>query len=75
VLALQHLLDNGSTIAVNLGTGHGASVRQVLDTARRITGLKIVARDASRRAVDPPVWWPMREKPVKSRAGGRSTRT
>jgi UDP-glucose 4-epimerase len=55
VLALQHLLDNGDSIAVNLGTGHGASVRQVVDTARRITGLEIVARDASRRAGDPPV--------------------
>jgi UDP-glucose-4-epimerase GalE len=55
VLALQHLLDNGNTIAINLGTGHGASVHQVIDTARRITGLKIVARDASRRTGDPPV--------------------
>jgi UDP-glucose 4-epimerase len=55
VLALQHLLDNGDTIAVNLGTGQGASVREVIDTARRITGLEIVARDASRRAGDPPV--------------------
>jgi UDP-glucose-4-epimerase GalE len=55
VLALQHLLDNGDTIAVNLGTGHGASVRQVVDTARRITGREIVARDATRRAGDPPV--------------------
>ena len=54
VLALQHLLDNGDTIAVNLGTGHGASVRQVVDTARRITGREIVSRDASRRAGDPP---------------------
>src|SRR5262249_29212950 len=55
VMALQHLLDNGGTIAVNLGTGHGASVRQVLDTAARITGREIVARDASRRAGDPPI--------------------
>jgi UDP-glucose-4-epimerase GalE len=55
VLALQHLLNNGDTIAVNLGTGHGASVRQVIDTARRITGREIVVRDASRRTGDPPV--------------------
>src|SRR5262245_21320762 len=55
VLALQHLLDNGDTIAVNLGTGHGASVRHVVDTARRITGREILARDAPRRAGDPPV--------------------
>ena len=55
VLALHHLLNNGDTIAVNLGTGHGASVRQVIDTARRITGREIGVRDASRRAGDPPV--------------------
>jgi UDP-glucose-4-epimerase GalE len=55
VLALQHLLNKGDTIAVNLGTGHGASVRQVIDTARRITGREIAVRDASRRAGDPPV--------------------
>jgi UDP-glucose-4-epimerase GalE len=55
VLALQHLLDNRETIAVNLGTGQGASVRQVIDTARRITGREIVTRDALRRAGDPPV--------------------
>ena len=54
VLALEYLLDNGDTIAVNLGTGHGVSVRQVVDTVRRITGREVVARDASRRAGDPP---------------------
>jgi UDP-arabinose 4-epimerase len=32
VLALQRLVDHGDTIAVNLGNGHGASVRQVIDT-------------------------------------------
>jgi UDP-arabinose 4-epimerase len=54
VLALQHLLDNGDTFAVNLGTGRGVSVREVIDTVRRITGREVVARDASRRAGDPP---------------------
>lgn len=54
VLALKHLLENGDTIAVNLGTGRGASVRQVVDTVQHITGREIVARDAPRRAGDPP---------------------
>src|SRR5262245_28719111 len=35
VLALQHLLDGGDTIAVNLVHGHGASLLQVVDTARQ----------------------------------------
>ena len=55
LLALKHLIDNGDTIAVNLGTGQGASVRQVIDVARHITGREIVARSASRRAGDPAI--------------------
>src|SRR5262245_57173651 len=35
VLALQHLLENGDTIAVNLGTGRGASVVTIEELARR----------------------------------------
>src|SRR5215467_11160100 len=55
VLALQHLLNKCDTVAVNLGTGQGASVRQVIDTARRITGREIVTRETSRRVGDPPI--------------------
>jgi UDP-glucose 4-epimerase len=55
VRALQYLLDKGDSVAINLGTGHGSSARQVVDTARRITGRKIIARDTSRRAGDPPL--------------------
>jgi UDP-glucose 4-epimerase len=73
VLALQHLLDNGGTIAVDLGSGHGASVRQVVDRAQRITGLKIVARNASRRAAIHQCWSLTREKPAKCWAGRRSS--
>ena len=54
VMALQHLLDSGDTIAVNLGTGRGVSVREVVDTVRHITGHGVIARDAPRRAGDPP---------------------
>src|SRR5205085_2593269 len=55
VLALQHLLDGGETLAVNLASGKGASVREVLDTARAVTGRKIEARDAPRRPGDPSI--------------------
>jgi len=48
-LALQRLLDKSDTIAVNWCTGRGASVRPVIDIARRNIGLEIVARDTSRR--------------------------
>jgi UDP-arabinose 4-epimerase len=53
VLALQHLLDRGESIAVNLGTGEGASVRQVIETVQKITGRDVPVRDAPRRPGDP----------------------
>src|SRR5262245_51784914 len=55
VLALQHLLDGGDVLAVNLATGKGASVLQVIDTACVVTGKKINASDAGRRPGDPSI--------------------
>jgi UDP-glucose 4-epimerase len=53
VLALERLADGGGSLTCNLGTGSGNSVRQVVETARRVTGRDIPAREASRRAGDP----------------------
>ena len=48
-------LDGGErALFVNLGTGQGFSVREVIDTARRITGHPIPARVVERRPGDPP---------------------
>jgi UDP-glucose 4-epimerase len=55
VLALQYLLDGGETIAVNLASGQGASVREVIDSACAVTGAKIDARQSPRRPGDPPI--------------------
>jgi UDP-arabinose 4-epimerase len=55
LLALEHLLDRGETVSVNLGNGVGASVREVVDTVRRVTGRDIPVRDAPRRPGDPAV--------------------
>ncbi len=55
VLALQNLLGGGDTFAVNLASGGGTSVRQVIDTACAVTGLAINARDMPRRPGDPPI--------------------
>src|SRR5205085_11440902 len=41
--------------AINLGTGNGYSVRQVIDTAKRITGQNIKVSEVPRREGDPPV--------------------
>lgn len=54
-LAYAHLLalKNGKSGAYNLGTGKGYSVKEVLETARRITNQKIPAIDEDRRPGDP----------------------
>ena len=55
VLALQYLLDGGDTVSVNLASERGSSVRDVIDTARAVTGARIEVRDNPRRSGDPSV--------------------
>ncbi len=52
VRAVEQLDDHG-TLICNLGNGTGFSVREVVDAARRVTGLAIPADDAPRRSGDP----------------------
>ena len=53
VMALQYLLQGGESFAVNLGTGQGHSVREVLATVERVTGNIVPWRPAPRRPGDP----------------------
>ena len=53
LLALD-ALEPGTHRIFNLGTGDGYTVREVIETARRVTGREIVAREEGRRAGDPP---------------------
>lgn len=55
VAALGRLLAGGGSLALNLGTGAGHSVREVISAAERVTGRKIARREMPRRAGDPPV--------------------
>ncbi len=52
ILALR-ALDDGSRI-YNLGNGRGYTVREVIETARKVTGHPIPAVDGPRRPGDPP---------------------
>ena len=54
VLAARHLLSGGEGLNLNLGNGAGYSVREVIETAERVTGKKIPYRMEPRRAGDPP---------------------
>lgn len=53
--ALDVPVPRGAPVAVNLGTGSGHSVRQVIAAAQRVTGRAIPVREQPRRPGDPPV--------------------
>ena len=56
VAGLQALLSGKvDSQAINLGTGSGYSVREVVETARRITKSEFLVTEADRREGDPPV--------------------
>lgn len=55
VLALRYLFDGRENTAINLGTGKGHSVRQVIAEVECVGGTRIATCDAPRRAGDPPV--------------------
>ncbi|HEY9846012.1 MAG TPA: UDP-glucose 4-epimerase GalE [Candidatus Caenarcaniphilales bacterium] len=55
VLGLQYLLNGGESAVFNLGNGTGFSVKQVIETAKQITGREIKVVQSDRRAGDPPI--------------------
>jgi UDP-glucose-4-epimerase GalE len=55
VLALSYLRKGGESMAINLGTGKGYSVQEVISTVERVTGCMVPAQKAPRRPGDPPV--------------------
>jgi len=54
VLALKYLESGGSSTQVNLGTGHGYSVKQILTAAEAVVGQPIPIVQQPRRPGDPP---------------------
>lgn len=55
LLALEYLHAGKGNIICNLGTGHGFTVQQVIDAARKVTGHPIPTNDAPRRNGDPAI--------------------
>jgi UDP-glucose 4-epimerase len=53
ILALQKLETQGSSGIYNLGNGNGYSVREVIDTIRKVTKRKIATTESPRRPGDP----------------------
>jgi UDP-arabinose 4-epimerase len=53
VRALDRLIDGGNSVSINLGTGRGHSIREVISMAEKISGARVPVREAPRRLGDP----------------------
>ncbi|WP_137700274.1 UDP-glucose 4-epimerase GalE [Marimonas lutisalis] len=53
VLAVEHLLEGKESLALNLGTGQGHSVMEVIKSVERVTGRAVAWKAAPRRDGDP----------------------
>jgi UDP-glucose 4-epimerase len=52
--ALTYLRGGGASVTLNVGYGHGYSVREVLASVERVTGRRLSVREEPRRPGDPP---------------------
>jgi UDP-glucose 4-epimerase len=52
--AIEHLLKNGTSHALNLGTGHGTTVKELLAAVRRVVGRDFEINYGPRREGDSP---------------------
>ena len=54
VSALNYLGQGGASVSCNLGTGKGASVKEVIEAAQSVTGKQVPVEYGQRREGDPP---------------------
>jgi UDP-glucose 4-epimerase len=57
VKALEYLMTHDQSEFVNLGTGHGSSVQEIIDLARKVSGVDIPVKYTDRRPGDPVAIW------------------
>ena len=55
IRAVKYLLEGGTSQRLNLGTGHGYSVREVIQAVQKVSGRKVPFQELERRAGDPAV--------------------
>ena len=53
--ALKYLEAKGASTTLNVGYGRGSSVKEVIDIAHTVTGVKFPVRETARRPGDPPI--------------------
>ena len=55
ILAMEYLIEGGKSDVFNCGYGYGYSVREVIETAKKITGKNFKVIEHKRREGDPPI--------------------
>lgn len=55
ILALDYLLDGGESDIFNLGSGQGFTVKEIIETAKKVTEKEIKSVQAPRRSGDPAI--------------------
>ena len=70
VLGLEYLLEEGKSDIFNLGNGNGFSVREVIETAKKVTQINFPVQESERRPGDPPILVGSSEK-VRNTLGWR----
>ncbi len=68
--AMRYILDGGDSAVFNCGYGHGYSVREVIESVIRVTGIRIPVEETGRRKGDPPVLISDNKK-IKEKLGWR----
>jgi UDP-glucose 4-epimerase len=52
--ALTYLRGGGASTTLNVGYGHGYSVREVIESVQRVSGCRLLVKEEPRRPGDPP---------------------
>lgn len=65
ILALEKLMNGGDSSVYNLGNGKGFSNKEIVETARKVTGKEIPLQYGERRAGDPSTLVASSEKIIK----------
>ena len=55
VLGLDYLFNGGESEMFNLGNGNGFSVREVIEMAKKVTGVDFLVKETDRRPGDAPI--------------------
>ena len=55
ILGLKYLLNGGESEMFNLGNGNGFSVREVINMAKKVTGIDFLVKESDRRSGDAPM--------------------